>query len=346
MCFYPKKLIKYFTFSLPLIICLLIFSFGANSADKDPKPLAKVTFIPHWSPQAQFAGYYVALDKGIYEKYGLNVEIIEGGPDRSPCEFLKNGKADFASLWLSTGIRERAEGVEFVNIAQVMQKSALMLVAKRGNGITEPSDINNKKVGLWGPIFQIQPRAFFNKYNLKVEIIPQAYSVNLFLRDGVDVASAMWYNEYHTIINSGYDPEELTTFFFYDHGLNFPEDGIYTLHKTYKKDPKLSRAFIQASLEGWKYAFSNPQEALDIILKYMEKAHIPANRVHQQWMLARMKDLILVDHDKPGCIGRLNPEDYHRVAKGLKKEGMIERIPDFNAFYPEARESRASPVGE
>jgi NitT/TauT family transport system substrate-binding protein len=326
-----NKSIKYF-FNILISITFLIFSFNLSPANSADKPLKKVIFIPHWSPQAQFAGYYVAYEKGIYKKYGLDVQIIEGGPNRSPCEFLKSGKADFATFWLSTGIKERAEGVEFVNIAQVMQKSALMLVAKKRNGIKKPQDMNSKKVGLWGPIFQIQPRAFFKKHNLKVEIIPQSYSVNLFLRDGVDVASAMLYNEYHTIISAGYDPEELTTFFFYDYGLNFPEDGIYTLQKTYEKDPKLSCAFAQASLQGWKYAFDNPQEALAIVLKYMEKAHIAANRVHQQWMLERMKDLILGDHSQED-IGRLQPQDYYRVAEQLKSDEMIGEVPDFNAFY-------------
>jgi NitT/TauT family transport system substrate-binding protein len=65
------------------------------------------------------------------------------------------------------------------------------------------------------------------KYDLTVQVVPQSFSVNLFLRDGVDVASAMWYNEYHTILNCGIDPDELTTFFFHEHGLNFPENGIY-----------------------------------------------------------------------------------------------------------------------
>jgi len=65
------------------------------------------------------------------------------------------------------------------------------------------------------------------KYDLTVQVVPQSFSVNLFLRDGVDVASAMWYNEYHTILNCGIDPDEPTTFFFHEHGLNFPENGIY-----------------------------------------------------------------------------------------------------------------------
>jgi len=311
-----------------LALCFL----AAFEVSGDAEPLKKVSFVPQWVPQAQFAGYYVAYEEGIYKKYGLDVTIINGAPERSPDDFLANREADFGTLWLSTGIEKRAGGIKLVNIAQIVQKSALMLIAKKSSGIREPGDMNNKKVGLWGAIFQIQPRAFFKKYNLTVKVIPQSYSVNLFLRDGVDVVSAMWYNEYHTIINSGYNPDELTTFFFYDHGLNFPEEGIYTLEETFEKDPRLCSAFAEASMEGWKYAFDHPEKALDIVLKYMEEAHIPANRMHQKWMLEKIKDSILID-DVDEVTGMLLADDYYRVAEGLKENGMINEVPEFSTFY-------------
>jgi NitT/TauT family transport system substrate-binding protein len=315
-----------------LFLFLIIFNFIISTCRSEE--LNKITFIPHWVPQAQFAGYYVAYEKGIYKKYGIDLTILKGGPDSSSAEFLEKGKADFATMWLSTAIQKRSQGLKLVNIGQIIQRSALMLVAKKTKGIHKPEDINGKKVGLWGAEFQIQPKAFFKKYNLKVKVIPQSFSVNLFLKDGVDVASAMWYNEYHSILNSGINPEELTTFFFYDYGLNFPEDGIYTLEKNFKKEPSLSCAFVKASIEGWLYAFAHPDEAMDIILKYMSLAKIPANRMHQKWMLERMKDLISPQDNKTP-IGILLKADFLRVAKELKENGFIKDIPEFESFYRE-----------
>ena len=315
-----------------IIFSLILPFFIIDGARADEKALKHVTFIPQWIPQAQFAGYYVADEHGFYRKYGIDLTIISGGPERPPGDFLKNRKADFATLWLSSGIQMRAEGVKLVNIAQVIQRSSLMLVAKKTSGIEKPQDINGKKVGLWGPIFQIQPRAFFKKYNLKVKVIRQSYSVNLFLRDGVDVASAMWYNEYHTILNSGLNPDELTTFFFHEHDLNFPEDGIYTLEDTFNKDPDLCKGFVTASIEGWRYTFAHPEEALDIVMKNLKKEHIPATRVHQKWMLERMKDLILAA-DAHVPMGSLLLEDYNRVAKGLMDNGLIKKLPEYTSFY-------------
>ena len=321
-----------------LLIAATIFLIIICVAPAEGDTLKKASFIPQWVPQAQFAGYYIGLEKGIYKKHGLDLTIITGGPDYSPSELLTDGRADFASLWLSTGIQMRAEGEKIFNIAQIMQRSALMLVAKKANGIEKPRDMNGRKVGLWGPVFQMQPRAFFKKYDLAVQVIPQSFSVNLFLRDGVDVASAMWYNEYHTLLNCGIDPDELTTFFFHEHGLNFPEDGIYVLEETYNKDPELCTAFVLASIEGWRYAFDHPDEALAVTMRNLKKEHIPTTLVHQKWMLERMKDLILTENGEDTDIGGLLIEDYSRVARGLKSMGLIDSVPGFTSFYKVIRD--------
>jgi len=317
-----------------ILLCVLAaaITFGPRqSAYARETALKKVSFIPMWSPQAQFAGYYVAYEKGIYAKYGLDVVILEDGPDTSPLGLLKDGKADFCVTWLSSALQERDDGVRLVNIAQIVQRSALMLVTRKSSGIQKPEDLNYKKVSLWEGDLRIQAMAFFKKYNLDVNIIPQSYTVNLFLAGGTDAASATWYNEYHTILNSGINEDELTVFFFDQHGLNFPEDGIYVLEETYAQDPQAGASFVKASLEGWQYAFDHQDEAVGIVLKYMKKANLSANRVHQKWMLQRMRDIIMPG--KGGEIGALNKTDYENTARELKQGGLIKEIPDFNLFY-------------
>lgn len=295
--------------------------------------LKKATFIPHWSPQAQFAGYYYAYEKGIYKKHGIDLTILTGGPNTPSSELIEKGEVDFALLWLTNAIQLRAAGVPVVHLAQVINRSALMMVAKKSSGINKPEDMQGRKVGIWGGDFQIQPMAFFEKYNLKVRVIPQGGSINLFLTDAIDVTSAMWYNEYHTILNSGLDPEELSTFFFSDYELNFPEEGLYCLEKTFTRDPQLCREFVQASYEGWKEAFEHPDEALEIVLTYMKNAKLAANRAHQRWMLNRMQDLIFPD----GITDNFQPlteKDYHFVGEKLLENGSIKVIPDCRRFCP------------
>ncbi len=308
---------------------LLLAVTGAWGADQKLKP---VTLLPQWVPQAQFAGYYTALEKGFYRSRGIDLTIIDGGPERPAGDFLKGKRADFVTLWLSTALQMRDQGVRVVNIGQVSQRSALMMVAFKKSGILHPSDMNKKRVGLWGEIFRIQPEAFFRKYNLDVTVIPQSYSIHLFLRGGVDVASCMWYNEYHTLLNAGVNPDELIPFFFHEHDLNYPEDGIYTLEETWRRDPGLCHDFAAASMAGWQYAFDHVEEALDLIMIQLKKAHIPATRVHQRWMLERMRDLILPS-DRPGDMGCLSQKDFDRVTTGLKQNALIRESPPFSDFY-------------
>jgi NitT/TauT family transport system substrate-binding protein len=294
--------------------------------------LTKVTFIPQWQPQAQFAGYYVAFEKGFYRQHGLTVKILRGGPEAPASEWLAKGRANFGTMFLSDGIERRARGIKLVDIAQIVQRSALMLVAKKSSGINSPQDMNGKKVGLWRHEFQLQPRAFFRKFGLKVKVIPQAGTINLFLRGGVDVASAMWYNEYDQIIESGVNPSELTTFFMADYGMNFPEDGIYCLADMARRHPQTCRAFVTASIAGWKYAFAHPKEALDIVMRYVNAAHVASNRMHQKWMLARMQDIIQ-PKGKAIPMGTLTQATYDRVSQEMLKSGMIKAIPKFSKFY-------------
>ncbi|NLN59723.1 MAG: ABC transporter substrate-binding protein [Deltaproteobacteria bacterium] len=319
---------------LPVVMVFLLpfffFMFFFTGAEGQAQTPQKTTFLPHWFPQAQFAGYYVAQEKGIYKKYGLDVAILRGGPEKSVFTTLARGEADFVTLFLAEAVQYRAEGMKLVNVAQIVQKSGFLLVAKKSSGISSFRDLNGKKISLWDD-FKLQPLAFFRKHNLSVRIIPQTYTLNLFLRGGVDVASAMWYNEFHSILSAGLDADELTVFFFDEPGLNIPEDGIYCLEETWEKDPDRVRRFVLASLEGWRYAFEHQQEALDIVMKYVNEAKINTSRAHQKWMLEKMKDMITGDGKPP--MGTLVEKDYQTATSQLKESGLIKRIVPSGEFH-------------
>ncbi|MBF0528166.1 MAG: ABC transporter substrate-binding protein, partial [Deltaproteobacteria bacterium] len=153
----------------------------------------------------------------------------------------------------------------------------------------------------------------------------------LFLKGGIQAVSAMWYNEYHSILNSGLNADELTTFHFRDHGIAFPEDGIYSLRETYQANPDICRRFAQASLKGWRHAFAHKEQALDIIMKYSDEANVNTNRTHQRWMLARMEDLIAPGGDYRR-FGRLSSEDYLNVCQAMVDFGLIDHFPTYSEF--------------
>ncbi len=211
-----------------LFTILMVISSNAQN-------LQKVKFAAQWMPQAQFAGYYAAKEKGIYEKYGLDVEIIHCGINNTSQELLLNGEADFASMFLATAIPIAAKGNKLLNILQLSRKSALVFVAKKEKEIKNPEDFSGRKIGIWKSGFEEIPKAFLKKHNIHAEIVPVLYSINMFLVDAIDIMTVMWYNEYHTILNSGINEDEIDTFFLHDSDLNIPEDGIYCLRSNYQQ---------------------------------------------------------------------------------------------------------------
>jgi NitT/TauT family transport system substrate-binding protein len=314
------------------VFLVAVFLSASLALEAENEGLKKVTFIPQWVPQAQFAGYYVAREKGIYQKHGLDVTILPGGPDFPPSKLLQSGESDFGTMFLASALQQRANGVRLVNIAQIVRRSAFMLVAKKSSGIRTPGDLDGRKVGLWGSEFKVQVTGLFRKFGVQVSAVPQRHSITLFLWDGVDAASAMWYNEYHTILNAGIDPDELVTFFLRDYGFDIPEDGLYCLEETWLADPRSACSFAAASVEGWTYAFAHPDEAIDIVMRHIGKARIPNSRVHQRWMLARMQDIISpADADVP--LGVLQASVYERAGRDLVAGGLIEAYPDFREFH-------------
>ncbi|BCS88275.1 ABC transporter substrate-binding protein [Pseudodesulfovibrio sediminis] len=314
-----------FTAFLLFLIALTVGTLPAQAAERD-----KARIVLQWLPQAQFSGFYMAQDKGFYAEAGIDLTIISGGPDVMASDYLKEGKAEFATMFLTTGLQKH-ETMPIVNIGQFVQRSALMLIAKKSSGITSFADLDGRKVGLWANEFEIQPRAFFHQKNMNVTVVPQTSSLDLFLRGGVDAASGMWYNEYHTLYSYGLDEDELVPLFFSDVGLNFPEDGIYCLQKTVTTDPSLCRRLVEATVRGWKYAFAHKEEALQSVMRRMREANVPTNTPHQRWMLARMEDIIAPANDS--TMGMLRWVDYDRVRKTLLKEGFLKEGPPFGDFY-------------
>ena len=311
------------TASLALVVALTQAAWAA--------PLRRLTFAPHWQAQAEFAGYYVAAARGIYARRGLDVQILSVAADHAASQLLADGRADVVSLWLTTAIRSRDRGVPLVNVAQLLGRSSLMLVAKKSSGIREPSDLQGRKIGVWDGDFLLQPLAFFQSHGVRADLVPLGSTINLFLRGGVDATLATWFNEYHTILDTGVEPDELTTFFFSENGVNFPEDGLYCRADALDADPSACRDFVRASLEGWDYAFANPDEAVALVMQRMIEAHVGTNAAHQRWMLERMRDLMRpANAEKASAV--LRGEDYDRVAQALAVSGWIERVTPFSEF--------------
>ena len=281
-----------------------------------------VTLQLQWVTQAQFAGYYVALDKGFYEAEGLNVTVLAGGPDIAPPQVLAGGGADAMLNWMPSALAAREKGLPVVNIAQPFKTSGLMLTCWKDTGITNVEDFRGKTIGVWFFGNEYPFLSWMSQVGIStdggddgVTVLKQGFNVDPLLNREADCISTMTYNEYGQVIDAGVNPDELVTFKYEEQGVATLEDGIYVLEENLE-DPvfvdKMVR-FVRASMEGWKYAESNPEEAAGIILDNDETgAQTEAAQVRMMGEIAKLT---------AGSNGALNVADYERTVATLLSGG-------------------------
>jgi NitT/TauT family transport system substrate-binding protein len=306
------------------VIFLLAAISGCATQEVVPSEpqLDSVTLQLQWVTQAQFAGYYVALDKGFYEEEGIDITIKPGGPDILPVDSIVSGTADFGTGLLADVIVAIQKGTPLVSIGQIQQSNGLLLIAKATSGISEPQDFLGKQVGVWLGSWQAQFDALVAKEGIKPEdftLVSQGFSMDSFLNDELDVASAMIYNEYHVVLESGMSPDEINIIDYADYGLDFPGDVLMTSKRLTEENPDLVTRMVRASIRGWQYAVENPEETVDIVLKY-DKPGIQT-REHQLSMMNEITKLVQVTV-RP--IGFSDRADVRRTIDTLFSYGIIE----------------------
>ncbi|MDP1732141.1 MAG: ABC transporter substrate-binding protein [Devosia sp.] len=275
-----------------------------------------------WVTQAQFAGYYVAKDKGFYEEEHLDVTILPGGPDIAPTQVIAGGGADVVIDWMPSALAAREKGVPLVNIAQPFKSSGLMLTCAKESGITSPEDFKGKTLGVWFFGNEYPFLSWMGTLGLStdggpdgVSVVKQGFNVDPLLQKQADCISTMTYNEYWQVIDAGISPDDLVTFKYEDQSVATLEDGLYVLEDNLK-DPafadKIVR-FVRASMKGWKWAEENPDEAAMIVLENDETG--AQTETHQKRMMGEIAKLTA------GSDGTLDEADYQRTVNTLLSGG-------------------------
>jgi NitT/TauT family transport system substrate-binding protein len=280
----------------------------------------KVTIQLKWVSQAQFAGYFVAKEKGFYKDAGLDVTIKPGGPDVAPPQVIAGGGADVVVDWMPSALASREKGVPLVNISQTFKKSGLELTCRADTGIKKPADFKGKTIGIWYGGNEYPFLSWMSKLGLKpdgtdIKIIKQGFNVDPILQKQADCVSTMAYNEYWQVIDGGYKPSQLTVFKYEDEGVATLEDGLYVLEKNLK-DPafvaKMAK-FVKASMKGWDYAKKNPDEAVKIILAGDSTG--AKTEKDQMRMMTEVGKLLGASD------GKLDVKDYDRTVATLMSGG-------------------------
>jgi NitT/TauT family transport system substrate-binding protein len=303
----------------------LMVATAAHAADE-------VNLQLQWVTQAQFAGYYVALDKGYYSAEDLDVTILSGGPDIAPPQVLAGGGADVMLNWMPSALAAREKGLPVVNIAQPFKTSGLMLTCWKDTGIKSPADFKGKTIGVWFYGNEYPFLSWMSQEGIStdggadgVTVLRQGFNVDPLLQRQADCISTMTYNEYGQVLDAGVSEDELVTFKYENQGVATLEDGIYALEKNLS-DPafvdKMVR-FVRASMKGWKYAEANPTEAAGIVLDNDESG--AQTEAHQVRMMAEIAKLTA------GSNGSLDPADFDRTVATLMAGGsdpVITKVPE------------------
>jgi len=281
-----------------------------------------VTLQLKWVTQGQFAGYYVAQDKGFYKDADLNVTIKPGGPDIAPPQVIVGGGADVVVDWMPSALASREKGVPLVNIAQPFASSGMMLTCRKETGITSPEDFRGRTLGVWFFGNEYPFLSWMSSLGIPTEggddgitVLKQGFNVDPLLQKQADCISTMTYNEYWQVIDAGIPEDQLVVFKYEDQGVSTMEDGLYVLEKNLADDAfveKMAR-FVAASMKGWEYARANPDEAADIVLD--NDASGAQTEKHQRRMVREINKLT------EGSDGSLNVADYERTVQTLLSGG-------------------------
>lgn len=335
---------------LAMVLAAALAACGSSDDDKgDTSGSGKLTPVKlqlQWVAQAQFAGYYAAVAQGFYKDEGLDVQIVEGGPDIVPIDALTAGDVDFAISWVPKVLGSIEAGAKVTDVAQIFERSATTQISFKDKGITSPADFKGKKIGSWGYGNEWELFAGMQKDGLTVKdisLVQQAFDMNGFLAGDIDAAQAMTYNEYAQVLETKnpktgklYTADDLNVINWNDVGTAMLQDAIWapTDKLSDSKFADTTVAFIKGSIKGWAYVRDHPEEAAQIVTSAGSKL----GQSHQLWMTNEVNKLIWPSTNGVGMINEDAWKQTVDIALGTKNEQgktIITKEPPSSAYSNE-----------
>jgi NitT/TauT family transport system substrate-binding protein len=327
-------------------------SGGATTAAEGERD--NVTLQLKWVTQAQFAGYYAALEKGYYDEEGLNVTIKPGGPDITPEQVVASGGAEFGLDWLPSLLATRDKGSDLVNIAQVFERSAMLELTWKDSGLDSFAKLRGKKVGVWCCGNEFELLAALRKNGIEptdksdVTMVNQPFAMDLLLNRQVDAAAAMTYNELAQVLaqkdpdtGQQYTEEDLNILSMEEAGTAMLEDGVFVRGDWISDEGNqdIAKRFLKASFRGWIFCRDNAEECLQIVLDNGPTL----GEAHQRWMLNEINALMWPNE---GTFGVMNEEDFQRTADIALDLKVIQQPASKDAYRTDLAESAIGEIDE
>ena len=296
-----------------------------------------------WVTQAQFAGYFAAIEQGFYTDEGLDVTILEGAVDIVPQQVVASGGAEFGLAWVPKALVSREEGADLVNIGQVFQRSGTLEVSWADAGIATPEDWEGKRVGTWGFGNEFELTAAITSVGLDpttdLELIQQPFDMSLLLNREIDAAQAMTYNEYAQVLEAVnpdtgelYTPEDLAVIDFNEIGTAMLQDAIWVEAAWLEANEETASAFLRASFRGWIFCRDNPDDCVQIVLD--RGSTLGAS--HQAWQMNEINALIW---PSPGGIGVMDEALWAQTVEVAVGQSVIGADPGADAYRSDLAEA-------
>jgi NitT/TauT family transport system substrate-binding protein len=321
--------------------------------------LTPVKLQLQWVTQAQFAGYFAAVEQGFYKDAGLNVEILEGGVDIVPQTVLAQGQADFAIAWVPKALQSREQGAGITDVGQVFQRSGTLQVSFKDKNITTPADLKGKKVGNWGFGNEFELFAGMGKAALDpskdVTLVQQQFDMQALLKGDIDAAQAMNYNEYAQVLEATnpdtgelYTPEDFNTIDWNSEGTAMLQDAIWANTEKLEGDKAYQDTtvkFLKASFQGWMFCRDNPEECRDIVVAKGSKL----GASHQLWQMNEINKLIWPSPNGIGIVDKAAWDQTVQIAKTTKNadgDTVLTKDPEGLAYTNDYAEKALAELGD
>ena len=317
--------------------------------------MAAVRLQLQWVPQAQFAGYFAAVEQGFYEAAGIDLTIVPGGPDVVPQQAgsAANGP-EFTTSWVPKVLEARIgnPASDLVNIAQVFQRSGTLSVSWKESNITSPADFKGKKVGVWDYGNEYEVIAAATKAGLVAgtdfEKVIQPFDMTLLLSKQIDVAEAMIYNEYAQVLEATnpetgdlYQPTDLNVINYNDEGTAMLQDAIFARASWLAEagNEAVATAFLKASFQGWIYCRDNPADCI----QYTVNQGSTLGAGHQAWMMNEVNPLVW---PSPNGIGVMDPALWQQTVDVSIGAGIIKEAPPADAYRTDLAEAALAELAD
>jgi len=317
------------TLLLPAVLALAVFAAPA----KAQQALTKVTYGTNWLAEAEHGGFYQAVADGTYKKYGLDVTIMQGGPNNNFRLMMSSGKMDFfMGSDMIQAMTAVAENIPTVVVAGMFQKDPQVLMSHPGEGLDTFASLKNAHVIL---VSKTSISSFYRWLQSawgfsEDKIGPYNFNPAPFIVDKKAVQQGYATSEPFAVEKvGGFKPN---VFLLADNGFDTVSTTIEGRRDLIEKNPDMVQRFVDATAIGWyHYLYGDNKAANEMIKK--DNPEMTDEQI--AFSIAKLKEYGIVDSGESAKngIGAMSDERMKSFYEQMAKAGVLPQGLDYKKSY-------------